>query len=281
MKIYFVLSALLIVAKFALASETGPQQPGLLLANIYRDDIDLHDYWVSEKLDGVRAYWDGRHLLSRQGNIYHAPAWFTARLPDTELDGELWLGRGKFDLLSGIVRTQSATASDWSGIKYMVFDLPASADVFDQRLVQLSKIVRMINAPHIKLVKQFRLKDSDALMKKLDMTVSEGGEGLMLHLGSSRYKATRSDDLLKLKKYSDAEAVVLAHVPGKGKFKGLMGSLEVKTKDNIRFKIGTGFSEAERINPPSIGSVITFKYFGLTSKGTPRFASYVRVREHY
>lgn len=257
------------------------QPPGLLLANSYRQNIHLSDYWVSEKLDGVRAYWNGKQLISRQGNVYHAPAWFTDVLPAAELDGELWSGRGTFDELSAIVRRQSPKASDWSSIQYKVFDLPASEDVFDQRLIQLGKIIRGINAPHVKAVEQFKLPDHQALMKQLDKIASQGGEGLMLHRGSSLYKNTRSDDLLKVKHYQDAEATVIAHLPGKGKYSGLLGSIEVKTTDHRRFKIGTGFSDAERKNPPAVGSVITYKYFGLTNKGTPRFASFVRVREDF
>lgn len=278
MKSFGILFIFLFTPSFLSASEVSQQPPGLLLANIYREDINLRDYWVSEKLDGVRAYWNGIQLTSRRGNIYHAPVWFTRVLPDIPLDGELWIGRGRFDELSGIVRRQSATTSDWSNIKYMVFDLPASSEHFDTRLTQLENIIRTINAPHINFVEQFKVNDHEALIKRLDQTVREGGEGLMLHRGYSLYKNTRNNDLLKLKKHLDAEAVVIAHIPGKGKYTGLLGSIEVETKDNIRFKIGTGFSDAERKKPPPIGSEITYKYFGLTNKGTPRFASFLRIR---
>lgn len=281
MKIIFAVCALLLTTAPVFAGENRSQPPALLLSNIYRDDINLRDYWVSEKFDGVRAYWNGKHLLSRQGNIYHAPDWFTSALPDTKLDGELWIGRGKFELLSGIVRRQSASPSDWSNIKYMVFDLPVSQEIFDERLKLLRTIITKINNPHIQMVEQHKVSSHEALMRKLDTIVGQGAEGLMLHRGSSVYKNTRSDDLLKLKKYLDAEAIVIAHVPGKGKLKGLLGSLEVETSNNIRFKIGTGFSDAERRNPPAIGSVITYRYFGLTNKGTPRFASFVRVKYRY
>jgi len=255
------------------------QTPALLLANIYQPDISLADYWVSEKLDGVRAYWNGEHFISRQGNVFHAPEWFVSPLPGIILDGELWSGRGRFEQLSGMVRRQLSDHSDWKDIKFMVFDLPNNPKTFDGRLKQLRKIISNINVPHIQLIEQIKISTHEALMKKLDVVVLQGGEGLMLHAGSSFYKNGRSDDLLKLKKYFDAEAVVIKHLPGKGKYTGMLGSMVVEMADRKRFKLGSGFSDAQRKNPPAIGSVITYKYYGLTSKGVPRFASFLRHRD--
>lgn len=252
--------------------------PQLQLANVYSDDIKLDSYWVSEKYDGVRAFWDGNQLLSRQGNVIHAPVWFVKPLPKTKLDGELWIARGMFDELSGIVRRQLPDEKEWRKIKYMLFDLPGSSSIFDDRLHQLKAIVMKIDRPYVRFVEQYKIASHTELMQKLDEVVAAGAEGLMLHLGSSTYRSFRSDDLLKVKKHSDAEAIVIAHLPGKGKFRGMMGSILVETKDGKRFKIGSGFSDEERKNPPAPGSIITFKYFGLTGKGTPRFASFLRVR---
>ncbi|MCF6257191.1 MAG: DNA ligase [Gammaproteobacteria bacterium] len=255
--------------------------PALLLANIYQPGITLEDYWLSEKLDGVRAFWNGKNFISRQGNIFHAPEWFLSPLPKLALDGELWMGRGKFERLSGMVRRQSPDDSGWKNIKFMVFDLPDNAQTFDRRLKQLKKIVRDINAPHIQAVDQTKVSTHEALMKKLDDIIQQGGEGLMLHAGSSFYKKGRSDGLLKVKKHFDAEAIVIKHLPGKGKYTGILGSIIVETANGKRFKIGSGFSDNERKNPPAIGSTITYKYFGLTNKGTPRFASFLRHRNSH
>lgn len=233
-------------ATISLAAETSQQKPALLLANIYQPDIQLHNYWISEKLDGVRAYWNGENLVSRQGNIFQAPKWFIAPLPKTALDGELWLGRGEFEVVSGLVRRQSPDKTDWQEIKFMVFDLPNHAGIFGQRLKQLKKIVAEINAPHIQLVDQFKVISHNVVMNKLDDVVEQGGEGLMLHSGSSLYKSGRSNDLLKLKKHFDAEAVVISHLPGKGKYEGMLGSMLVETPEKIRFKIGSGFSDAQK-----------------------------------
>lgn len=281
MKLYFILLPLLLIPSFSQAANPLDQTPDLLLANIYQPGINLQDYWVSEKLDGVRAYWDGKHLISRQGNIYPAPAWFIAALPNIALDGELWLDREQFAQLSGLVRRQASSDADWRDIKYMIFDLPGSDDTFDERLKQLEQIIGVINTAHIQLIQQYKISSHEALMQKLDDIVQQGGEGLMLHRGSSRHNKGRSNDLLKLKTYLDAEALVIKHIPGSGKYKGMMGSILVETADKKRFRIGTGFSDKERKNPPDIGSLITYKYFGLTSNGIPRFASFVRVRDDY
>ncbi len=274
----FLLPAFSFVPAFAspLPLDNTQQAPALLLANIYQPDITLENYWVSEKLDGVRAYWNGEHFISRQGNIFHAPEWFVSPLPKTILDGELWLGRRTFEQLSGMVRRQLPDDSGWKNIKFMVFDLPDNPQIFDNRLKQLKKIIHDINAPHIQFVEQTKVSTHEILMKKLDNIVQQGGEGLMLHSGSSFYKNGRSGDLLKLKKYFDAEAVVIKHLPGKGKYRGMLGSMVVETADKKRFKIGSGFSDAQRKSPPAIGSIITYKHFGLTNKGTPRFASFLR-----
>ena len=261
----------------AAAGEAGA--PSLLLANIYRDDIDLGQYWVSEKLDGVRAYWDGETLTSRNGNRFNAPPWFIEDFPHVPLDGELWMGRGTFERLSGTVRRQTPDDAQWRGIRFMVFDLPSSPATFDRRLQRLREMFEAIESPHIVLVEQFRAADHDALMDTLNQVVGGGGEGLMLHRGSSLYTAGRTDDLLKLKPYEDAEAVVVGHLPGKGKLTGMLGALLVEMPDGRRFRLGTGFSVEERREPPPLGATVTYKHFGKTRNGVPRFASFLRIRD--
>ncbi|MDH5394551.1 MAG: DNA ligase [Gammaproteobacteria bacterium] len=275
MKVILIVS----IVCFAFCSASAADnKPGLLLAANYQPSLQLKNYWVSEKLDGVRAYWDGRQLLSRQGNRFNAPEWFTKQLPNIALDGELWIARSSFDEVSAKVRTKSNNKAGWKNIKYMVFDLPASKQRFTKRLQQLQTIIQSLHAKHIQAVRQYKVASHKALMQKLDDTVKSGGEGLMLHSGRSYYKSGRNNDLLKLKKYSDAEAVVIQHLPGKGKYKGMLGSIVVQMPDQKQFKIGTGFSDQQRKQPPAIGSVITYKHFGKTSNGIPRFASFLRIR---
>ena len=261
----------------ATSGELAP--PQLTLANTYQKGVDVKRYWVSEKFDGVRAYWDGKHLISRQGNIIHAPGWFLAQLPDsTPLDGELWMGRGEFELLSGIVRRDKPKDSAWRSISYRIFDLPSSKMIFSRRLIRMQELFAKTKHKNIILVKQFRINSHSDLMALLKQYTQQGAEGLILHLESSYYRPGRSNDLLKLKTYRDAEAKVIGVLPGKGKYSGLMGSLLVEEPDGVQFRIGTGFSDQERKSPPPIGSIITFKYYGRTKKGIPRFASFMRIR---
>src|SRR5258708_562763 len=107
--------------------------PPLLLAESWGNAADLSGWWMSEKLDGVRAYWDGKQFLSRQGNLYHAPDWFIEGLPTSPLDGELWIGRKKFQRTVSIVRRQDKPDL-WSEVLFLVFDAPAAAGGFEQRL---------------------------------------------------------------------------------------------------------------------------------------------------
>ncbi|OAN88623.1 DNA ligase [Marinobacter sp. EhC06] len=252
--------------------------PELTLANVYQMGMPLDGYWVSEKLDGVRAYWTGERFLSRGGHEYRAPGWFTRGFPAHPLDGELWMGRGRFAELSGAVRQVVPDDDDWRRIRFMVFDLPDQKATFDQRLVRLKALIEKVGSPHMALVDQQRASSHEDLMLRLDKVVAGGGEGLMLRLGASGYRSGRSNDLLKVKRYQDAEAVVVHHLPGKGKYEGLMGSLLVELEDGRQFRIGSGFSDSERASPPKPGTTITFKYYGLTATGLPRFASFLRIR---
>lgn len=252
-----------------------------LLANVASPDIDPRPYLISEKFDGVRGLWDGHTLRSRAGNVIAAPPWFLARLPKQALDGELWMARGQFEKLSGYVRKTTPRDEEWLQIKYMVFELPGAAGDFTQRYAQIKRIVAEANFPQLLAVEQFRLPDNAALKRKLNEVVRAGGEGLMLHRADAAYVTGRNDALLKLKPLDDAEATVISHVPGKGKYKGKMGALRVRTADGKEFQIGTGFSDAVRSNPPAIGAQVTYTHRGLTQGGLPRFASYLRVRENF
>ncbi|HHJ20826.1 MAG TPA: DNA ligase, partial [Gammaproteobacteria bacterium] len=169
--------------------------------------------------------------------------------------------------------------AEWRKVIYQVFELPGGSGDFSHRLQILKQRLGALHIRYLHLVKQDRVASREALFDRLDQVVALGGEGLMLHRADALYHAGRSDDLLKLKRYQDAEATVIQQLPGKGKYAGLMGSLLVETEDGIRFRVGSGFSDATRRNPPPIGTVITYQYFGKSNKGIPRFASFLRVRE--
>ena len=267
-----------------LAALTTPQAwaadaPALLLANVYRPGMRLADYWVSEKYDGVRGYWDGHTLRTRGGETVAAPAWFTANWPNTPMDGELWAGRGRFSHAQSTVRQQQPDDAAWREMRFMVFDLPAQGGTFDQRLPALNKLVESLDQPWVQAVPQQRVASDAALQKLLLRTVRAGGEGLMLHRGASMYRAGRSDDLIKVKTHEDTEAKVVAHLPGQGRHAGRLGALVVEMPSGQRFRLGAGLTDAERDHPPPVGSWVTYRFRGTHDSGVPRFASFVRVRD--
>ena len=222
--------ALMLTGLFAAAPilSMAEQAPPLMLPKVYQPGVSLSDYWTSEKYDGVRGYWDGEKLLTRGGARIAAPAWFTAGWPKTPMDGELWAGRGQFPKAVSTVRQQTPTDDTWRSMQFMVFDLPGETGTFTQRLALLNSQVSQINQPWVQAVVQVKVANHQALQGMLAATVKQGGEGLMLHRGASLYKAQRNDDLLKLKPFDDAEARVVALVPGKGKYAGKTGALLVE-----------------------------------------------------
>jgi DNA ligase-1 len=263
------------------ALQAAPPAPAMLLAKVLGPDVDPAHYLVSEKFDGVRAFWDGRVLKFRSGRTVAAPDWFLGRLPAQPLDGELWLGRGRFEELSGIVRKSVPLDAEWRQLSYRIFELPEAPGDFAERARRIEEIVAGSGFPQLVAVHQFRVADRAQLQRVLDEVVGGGGEGLMLHRADAPYATGRSDALLKLKPLLDTEAVVRAHLPGTGKYAGMLGALRVEMPDGRRFTIGTGFIDAVRRNPPPVGTLITYTYRGLTRTGLPRFASYLRVREDF
>ena len=258
------------------AAHAGGPRP-LMLAGVYRAGMSLQGWWVSEKYDGVRAYWDGQALWTRHGHRIHTPAWFTDGWPAQPMDGELWAGHGRFTSAASAAARDLPDDTAWRTLRYMVFDLPAEAGPFDTRIAQLRRALPRSHAT-LQAVAQHEATTEAALQALLHDTVHRGGEGLVLHRGASAYRGERSDDLLKLKPHLDAEATVVGHVPGRGKYDGLLGALLVETPQGLRFKLGSGLRDADRVSPPAIGSRVTYRYRGLHPDGVPRFASFVRVR---
>lgn len=250
--------------------------PGLMLAQNYTSSIDLGRYGVSEKYDGLRGYWDGQALWTRGGERVHAPAWFTAGWPGTPLDGELWAGRGRFETAVGIARTRSPDPQAWKPLRYMVFDLPAHPGRFRERHGALAALVPA-GGP-MSVVEQATVGGHAALRALLARTVREGGEGLMLHRWDATYRAGRSDAVLKYKPEDDDDARVLEHLPGEGRHAGVMGALLVETPQGLRFRIGSGFTDVQRRQPPRVGSWVSYRYRGRTGAGVPRFATFLRER---
>lgn len=254
------------------------EPPAILLAEVYRNQVDVAKYLVSEKLDGVRAIWDGRNLRFRSGKEINAPRWFIEGLPKQALDGELWMGRGSFERLSGIVRREVPDDDEWRQVRYMIFELPGAAGTFGERAEAMRQIARQANVAWLREIEQFSVVDRNSLQKRFKEVVKAGGEGLMLHRADATYETGRSDTLLKMKPWEDAEAVVIGHLPGKGRYVGILGALRVRASDGKVFSLGTGFSDEQRRNPPSLGSTVTYRYRDYTDNGLPRFASFLRLR---
>lgn len=252
--------------------------PAPMLASRVSGDIDVASYLVSEKLDGVRARWDGRALWTRSGGRIDVPDGFTRGWPVQPMDGELWIGRGRFQEISDLVRALRRDDRAWRPVRFMAFDLPGDSGRFARRSVRLQALVASAGSVHLEHIPQRHLGSRALLDARLESVLAAGGEGLMLHHALAPYRAGRSDSLLKYKRGQDAEARVVGYRPGKGKYAGMVGALLVVDAHGRRFALGSGLRDRDRATPPVIGSTVTFRHDGLTAKGTPRFARYLRVR---
>jgi len=275
---FFVLAA----PALATSQKAGntPQKAPVMLAHRWDQKVDIKGWWMSEKLDGVRGYWTGKELISRSGNLFSVPKWFTRNFPSTPLDGELWIGRRQFSVLVGIIR-RKMPADEWEKVRYLIFDAPQAEGGFEKRLDFARRWFRQHPNPYTEVLKQQICENEMHLRRKLGEIEALGGEGLMLRKPDSAYTVGRSYDLLKVKTFKDAEATVIKHLSGSGKHAGRLGALLVEQPNGIQFAIGTGFTDQERENPPPVGSIITFKYYGFHESGIPRFASFLRVREDF
>jgi DNA ligase-1 len=278
MNLRAVLVLLLYLLAVPLLAVASPP-PRMMLATSYKGGIDVTEYWVSEKLDGVRGRWDGHRLRTRSGLAIAPPTWFTANWPAVPIDGELWIGRGRFDAISTIVRAPVADDRAWRRVRFMAFDLPAHGGRFEARVMAMRILLGNARIAWLRPVTQFRVPDAAGLDARLRVVVAAGGEGLMLHHRNARYRIGRSEDLLKYKPYDDAEARVVAYSTGQGKYAGMLGALIVVRPNGLRFRLGSGFTDAQRAQPPPIGSQVTFRYNGVTANGVPRFARFLRMRD--
>ncbi len=248
------------------------QKPNLLLLKTYKDQ-NISGWVMSEKLDGIRAYWDGCNLLTRNGNIIYAPKWFTKDYPSFPIDGELWTKRKDFENISSIVRDK-IPSNNWKQIKHYIFEVPNTSGNLYQRLNK----VKPYENNYIKLIPQIKINSKEHLQQFLMTIELNNGEGVVVRDPSKLYISKRTSSALKVKNFKDTECEVIGYMQGNGKFKGMMGSLICKLKNNIEFKIGSGFSNKERVNPPLIGDIVTFKYQEFTKYGKPRFPVYLRIR---
>ena len=273
------LGAALGIASLGVLARPARDAAPVVLATEAPAGIDPHGWLVSEKLDGVRAWWDGSRLRFRSGLVIAAPAWFTAALPSQALDGELWAGRGTFEMLSGIVRRAHPVDADWRRVRFMVFELPGAGGTFAERVARIERLARQQAAGTVwQAVEHTEVSSREVLKARLDAVVLAGGEGLMLRRADAPVETGRSGSLIKLKPLQDAEAVVIGYAGGQGRLAGRLGALKVRMSDGRELLLGSGLREEHRDKPPPIGTVVTFTYQGTTSQGVPRFATFLRVR---
>lgn len=266
------------LAVFPFLPNAQAASTGVQLATDWPAGRSPQGFLVSEKFDGVRAVWDGQRLRFRSGREIAAPLWFVRALPDHPLDGELWMGRGQFDRLSGVVRQLRPDETGWRAVRYLVFDAPGRGETFELRWQALQSVIDAARQPWLLRVEQTRLDTAAVLQQRLDALVRDGGEGLVLHRADALWQSGRTQALFKFKPELDAEAQVVGYLPGKGRFAGMTGALQVRTPQGVVFALGSGLSDAQRRNPPEVGSWVTYRYRDRTTKGVPRFATFVRVR---
>lgn len=221
------------------------------MLSIY-DDFDPTGWLISEKLDGVCAIWDGESLKSRDGNRFNAPGWFTADLPSTPLEGELWIARGAFENVCSVVRSKNG-GDRWATVRYMVFDGEAAN-----------------LGSHAEAVEQIRCESAEQFREFYQCVQSKGGEGVVLK--------SPEGDCYKLKPQGDDDAFVIGHTSGTGRHAGRLGALVVRDREGREFRLGTGFSDADRRFPPAVGEVVKFTFQGRTKIGKPRHASFCSRR---
>jgi len=247
------------------------------LPQVYDESCVVDGWLMSEKLDGVRGYWDGTRLWSKQGHLLQPPAEFTSGWPAFPLEGELWGGRGTFAATAATLR-RSPGNSGWLQLQFAIFDAPAVAGPFRSRLAALEAWLAVHPASHAFVIPQRPVANRAALLAELRRIEAGGGEGLVVRDPAAPYAAGRRPEILKVKSSLDGEALVVGHLPGTGRLDGMLGALLVELPDGTRFRVGSGFSDAERRAPPPLGAAITFRYFGLYSSGIPKFPVFVRVR---
>ncbi len=253
-------------------------KPDLFLLNTYDESKEVVGWVMSEKLDGIRGFWNGQELLTRGGKKLNPPAWFTQNYPPFAIDGELWTKRGDFENISSIVRTKR-TNLRWRQITHQIFEVPNQSGGLLQRLAVLADYLQATPIAHLHIIKQTPIINKQQLQDFLAEVTGHKGEGVVVRDPNTAYKTGRLTSALKVKKYLDTECIVLKILPGKAKYKQMMGSVLCQTDTGKRVKIGSGFKDKDRANPPMVGSKITFKYYGLTNKGNYKYPVYLRVRK--
>lgn len=172
--------ALLSVLLLLTSTQADSHAPPVMSPYTWEPHMDIQEWWMSEKYDGIRGYWTGRELVSRVGNVFVVPAWFTKNFPAVPLDGELWIDRQTFEELSSIVLDQVPDEAGWKRVRYMVFDAPQARGGFEARLDFARQWFDLHPNPYVTIVEHEICRDAKHLQQKLSDIEAQGGEGLIL-----------------------------------------------------------------------------------------------------
>lgn len=252
-------------------------KPDLFLLKTYDKNLDVIGWLMSEKLDGVRGFWDGEKLISRGGFILNPPKSWVTGFPNFAIDGELWTKRADFEGVSSIVRRKNPD-NRWKNVSFNIFEVPRQEGGISQRLKILQDYLQQYPSKTIKIIKQIPIKSKQQLNNFLNKIVKKKGEGIVVRNPKTLYQTGRLSSALKVKKYQDDECTVLEILRGKGKYENKMGALKCQTKTGKIFKVGSGFTDIQRQNPPAIGSEITFKYYGLTKNQNYKHPVFLKIK---
>jgi len=265
------------IGLYCIITSASAEKPKLLLLKTYQENQNVTGWLMSEKLDGVRAKWDGKALISRGGHEIQAPDWFVEDFPPFELDGELWTKRQDFENVVSIVRQQQPDER-WLAVSYQIFEVPNQSGGLMKRLGVLSEYLAKHSNLYLHIIPQVRIRSKTHLKSEFERLISKGAEGLVLRDPNQLYETGRSRQSLKMKAYQDDECQVVGYKPGKGQFSGKVGALLCEWHSKMTLSIGSGLTVQEREHPPKIGQWVTFKYYGLTGYGKPRFPVFMRIR---
>ncbi|MCP4970117.1 MAG: DNA ligase [Arcobacter sp.] len=244
----------------------------------YKGDENISTWVMSEKLDGIRAVWTGKELVSKKGNKIYAPKWFTVNFPNFKLDGELWTKRDDFENIQNIVMDKKPSIK-WNKITYNIFEVPNSKGDFFKRLEKAKIYFKKNDTRYVKIIDQIKIKDKNHLDNFLENIVLKKGEGVIIKDPFKSYHTGRSPHILKVKKVYDMEGSVIAINISKKTNK--LKSLTLKLKNGVVFNLGGGFSKKQRDKSFKKGDIVTFKYYGFTKYGKPKFASFLRLRKEF
>lgn len=243
---------------------------------IYQGDENIKNWLMSEKLDGIRGYWNGKELLTRKSKKIYTPRWFIKNFPPFELDGELWTKRADFENIQNIVMDKKPS-KDWKQITYNIFEVPNANGNFIERLEKAKKWFEKNPNMHVKIIKQIKVQNKGHLHNFFEELSSKGAEGLIVKNPKELYHTGRSPHILKVKKAQDMEGEIIKI--NMSEKTAVLKSLKLKLKNGVIFNLGTGFTKEQRKTPPKVGEIVTFKYFGFTKNRKPKFASFLHIRE--